>query len=148
MPFAPSQNDSWITALPTAETSDGVDYAFPTIRPTRPITPRSLRVLVRSFTSAGIMPSSISHPPSMMNQNIRISHRHCRGSNCRGSSWESSTKADVGGEAGKGSTESMRQDHAFENLGDEGQIATQLKGCNRGVTVVTTDLPTLFTTAP
>ena len=54
---------------------------------------------------------------------------------------------DVGGEAGKGSTESMRQEHAFENLGDEGQIATQLKGCNRGVTV-TTDLPTLFTTAP
>ena len=52
-----------------------------------------------------------------------------------------------GGEAGKGSTESMRQEHAFENLGDEGQIATQLKGCNRGVTV-TTDLPTLFTTAP
>jgi hypothetical protein len=78
----------------------------------------------------------------MMNQNIRISHRHCRGSSC-----ESSTKADVGGEAGKGSTESMRQEHAFENLGDEGQIATKLKGCNRGVTV-TTDLPTLFTTAP
>ena len=40
----------------------------------------------------------------------------------------------------------MRQEHAFENLG-EGQIATKLKGCNRGVTV-TTDLPTLFTTAP
>jgi 4-hydroxy-L-threonine phosphate dehydrogenase PdxA len=40
----------------------------------------------------------------------------------------------------------MRQEHAFENLGDEGQIATKLKGCNRGVTV-TTDLPTLFTTA-
>jgi hypothetical protein len=56
-------------------------------------------------------------------------------------------KADVGGEAGKGSTERMRQDHAFENLGDEGQITTKLKGCNRGVTV-TTDLPTLFTTAP
>jgi len=78
----------------------------------------------------------------MMNQNIRISHRNCRGSSC-----ESSTKADFGGEAGKGSTESMRQEHAFENLVDEGQIATQLKGCNRGVTV-TTDLPTLFTTAP
>ena len=40
----------------------------------------------------------------------------------------------------------MRQDHAFENLGEEGQIATKLKGCNRGVTM-TTDLPTLFTTA-
>ena len=76
----------------------------------------------------------------MMNQNIRICHRQCRGSSC-----ESSTKADVGGEAGKGSTESMRQEHAFENLG-EGQIATKLKGCNRGVTA-TTDLSTLFTTA-
>ena len=36
--------------------------------------------------------------------------------------------------------------HAFENLGDESQIATKLKGCNRGVTA-TTDLSTLFTTA-
>jgi hypothetical protein len=78
----------------------------------------------------------------MMNQNIRISHRHCRDQAARAVPRRMS-----GGEAGKGSTESMRQEHAFENLGDEGQIATQLKGCNRGVTV-TTDLPTLFTTAP
>jgi hypothetical protein len=28
----------------------------------------------------------------------------------------------------------LRQEHAFETLGDDGQIATKLKGLNRGVT--------------
>jgi 4-hydroxy-L-threonine phosphate dehydrogenase PdxA len=40
----------------------------------------------------------------------------------------------------------MRQQDAFENLGDEGQIATKLKGCNRGV-AVTANLSTVFKTA-
>jgi hypothetical protein len=47
-----------------AGNANSADDDFRTIRPTRPITPRSLRVVVRSFTSAGIIPSSILHPPS------------------------------------------------------------------------------------
>ena len=40
----------------------------------------------------------------------------------------------------------MRREHAFQKLGDQGQIATKLKGYHRGVTV-TADLSTVFTTA-
>ena len=68
---------------------DSAHYDFPTIRPTRD----HAAVIASSRPQFHLCwHNPILDPPSMMNHNIRISHRHCWGSSC-----ESNTKADVGG---------------------------------------------------